>query len=218
MSSFCKGCRKTKDNEDFGIKEDGSQYKTCTKCRNRKNKPIEIIQHCCDDEELRNTLKQLNCTIIRLNTLSYMLGMDAYSAQKLFWNIISHGNHAITETITLNNIHFITVLFNHVGFDTKNSSEENVNIIMFKMSKTEVFYATYGSDKNVLEGFMKCLKLPNKKMCDICNYKKKCLRQCGKCNNKLCIDCFKTNNNEYINSCPYCRYNILEHSKKQKRL
>ena len=57
MSPLCKGCRKTKDNEDFGIKKDGSQYKTCTKCRNRKNKPIEIIQHCCVDGEFRNTLK-----------------------------------------------------------------------------------------------------------------------------------------------------------------
>ena len=39
MSSFCKGCRKTKDNEGFGMKKDGSQYKTCETCRANKCKP-----------------------------------------------------------------------------------------------------------------------------------------------------------------------------------
>ena len=49
-------------------------------------------------------------------------------------------------------------------------------------------------------------------MCDTCSYKKKCLRQCGKCNNKICIECFKKHNNNYINSCPYCRCTIADHS------
>ena len=35
MSVFCKGCKKTKDNEDFGINKNGSQYKTCVMCRAR---------------------------------------------------------------------------------------------------------------------------------------------------------------------------------------
>ena len=33
MSVFCKGCRKTKDNEEFGLKANGTQYKTCMTCR-----------------------------------------------------------------------------------------------------------------------------------------------------------------------------------------
>ena len=41
MSVFWKGCRTTKVNEDFGLKTDGKQYKTCTKCRNKKIKKIE---------------------------------------------------------------------------------------------------------------------------------------------------------------------------------
>ena len=41
MSVFCKGCKKIKDNEDFGIKNNGSQYKTCMKCRERKHKKTE---------------------------------------------------------------------------------------------------------------------------------------------------------------------------------
>ena len=38
MSVFCKGCKKTKDSEDFGIKKDGSQYKTCVMCRDYDKK------------------------------------------------------------------------------------------------------------------------------------------------------------------------------------
>ena len=41
MSVFCKGCKKVKDNEDFGITNNGSQYKTCMKCRERKHKNTE---------------------------------------------------------------------------------------------------------------------------------------------------------------------------------
>ena len=41
MSVFCKGCRKTKVNEDFGLKDNGAQYKTYGKCRNKKVKKIE---------------------------------------------------------------------------------------------------------------------------------------------------------------------------------
>ena len=35
MSVFCKSCNKTKDSEDFGIKNDETQYKTCVRCRAR---------------------------------------------------------------------------------------------------------------------------------------------------------------------------------------
>ena len=72
------------------------------------------------------------------------------------------------------------------------------------------------SHKNIYHGFMECLKLPNKKMCDICNNKKKCFRECTKCKNKFCVECFKNHNKDYVNSCPYCRNNIDEHSKMNK--
>ena len=36
MSVCCKGCRKTKDNEEFGLKANRTQYKTCMKCRYKK--------------------------------------------------------------------------------------------------------------------------------------------------------------------------------------
>ena len=36
MSVCCNGCRKTKDNEEFGLKADGNQYKTCMTCKYKK--------------------------------------------------------------------------------------------------------------------------------------------------------------------------------------
>ena len=41
MSAFCKGCKKTKDNEDSGINNNGSQYNTCVKCRDYDRKRVE---------------------------------------------------------------------------------------------------------------------------------------------------------------------------------
>ena len=38
MSVFCKGCKKTKDNEYVGMKNNGIQYKTCVNWRERKQK------------------------------------------------------------------------------------------------------------------------------------------------------------------------------------
>ena len=38
MSVYCKGCKKTEDNEDFGIKNNGTQYKTCVRCRDYDKK------------------------------------------------------------------------------------------------------------------------------------------------------------------------------------
>ena len=42
MSVFCKGCKKTKDSEDFGIKNDETQYKTCVRCRDKDKKQYKL--------------------------------------------------------------------------------------------------------------------------------------------------------------------------------
>ena len=41
MSVFCKGCKTNKDNEDVGMKNNGTQHKTCVKCRERYHKKPE---------------------------------------------------------------------------------------------------------------------------------------------------------------------------------
>jgi len=215
MSVFCKGCKKTKDNEYFGMKNNGTQYKTCVNCRERKQKKPEDKKEeikCCDEEDIRNTFKQLNCKIVYLNELEYMLGLDRASARMVFNKIIEYNNMAIVETIKETNFMYILSIFVHLGFSIDKIVNCNVNMVIYKAPNREVKIVLTGADKNMFDGFMKCLKVPNKKMCDICNYKKKCFRQCGKCNNKVCIDCFKNNNNKHINSCPYCRYTMSDHS------
>ena len=107
---------------------------------------------------------------------------------------------------------YILPIFVHLGLSIDKIVNCSVNMVIYKAHNKEVKIVLTASDKNMFDGFMKCLKVPNKKMCDICNYKKKCFRQCGKCNNKVCIYCFKNNNNKHINSCPYCRYTMSEHS------
>ena len=73
MSVFCKVCRKTKVNEDFGLKGNGTQYKTCIKCRSKEIKKIEEEEiTCCDVEQIRDTFRKLNYEIVYLNDLTYM--------------------------------------------------------------------------------------------------------------------------------------------------
>ena len=101
MPAFGKCCKKNKDNEDFGLKADGSQYKTCVNCRERKRKKTEEkedeITSC--DVEIRNTFKQLNCKTVYLNDSKYMLNLDRDAARTVFNIIIAYTNFAITETI-----------------------------------------------------------------------------------------------------------------------
>ena len=61
---MCEGCRKTEDNEEFGLKADGTQYKSCMKCRSKQiKKPEEEIIECCDAELIRDTFEKIkwNC-------------------------------------------------------------------------------------------------------------------------------------------------------------
>ena len=221
MSVFCKGCRKTKVNEDFGLKTDGNQYKTCIKCRNKKIKNIEKeeeIIECCDAELIRDTFRKLNCRIVYLKELKYMMDLDKHVAISIFSKMIMYNNIAIIETITSDNFCSFMNLLTHLEIYTMGHhiSQFGVNFVIYKNSKDSLMRITTESATNIFEGFMKCLKLPNKKMCDICNNKKKCFRECAKCKHKLCVECFKNHNKNYVNSCPYCRNNIEEHSKMNK--
>ena len=109
MSVLCKGCRKTKVNEDFGLKTDGNQYTTCIKCRNKKIKNIEKEEEeltCCDVELIRDTFRKLNCRIVYLNELKYMMDLDKHVAISIFSKMIMYNNLAVIETITSDNLSF----------------------------------------------------------------------------------------------------------------
>ena len=71
-----------------------------------------------------------------------------------------------------------------------------INIVIYKNSKDTMVRTISDSHMNIYHGFMECLKLPNKKMCDICNNKKKCFRECVKCKNKICVECFNNHNKD----------------------
>ena len=223
MSVLCKGCRKTKINEDFGLKDNGTQYKTCITCRNKKIKKIEEkeeeIIECCDAELIRDTFRKLNCRIVYLKELKYMMGLDRTVAKSIFGKMVMCNNIAIIESITLSNICSILNLLEHIGVHTMNIRSYGMNIVIYKNSKDTMFRALTGSDLNKFEGFMKCIKLPNKKMCDMCNYKKKCFRQCVKCINKFWFECSRTiTKTMLIHVLTYCRYNVVEHNKTNSML
>jgi len=66
---------------------------------------------------------------------------------------------------------------------------------------------------NVFKDYVISVKLKNKKRCNICQLKKKCIKSCYRCCDKYCSDCFYKFNEKEIKACPYCRYTFKEHIK-----
>ena len=131
MSVFCKGCRKTKDDEEFGLKANGTQYKTCIKCRNKKNeKPEEEIIECCGVEAIRNTFKKT--VKLCANGLKFMMDLDSGLARAFFNNMIKTRNSVIIETITLSNFCPLMNLFMHLGFDIEDIRTYDTNFVIHK--------------------------------------------------------------------------------------
>ena len=129
MSVCCNGCRKTKDNEEFGLKADGNQYKTYIKCRNKNNKkPEEEIIECCGAELIRDTFKQLNCEIVYVNELKYMMDLDSGLARTIFSGMPKTNNLVIVETITLSNFCPLMNLFMYLGFDIHDIRTYGINL------------------------------------------------------------------------------------------
>ena len=137
MSVFCKGCRETKDNEEFGLKTDGNHYKTCTKYRNQKIKKIEEegIIECCDVELMRDTFIKLNCRTVHLNGLKYMMDLDRNVARSLFIKMVIYNNIAIIETITSTNFCPLMTLPIHLYiFNMEHIRTYGLNIVIYKNS------------------------------------------------------------------------------------
>ena len=96
------------------------------------------------------------------------------------------------------------ILLLHVGLAVEEMGTLDTTLVIHKDSKDTIMIILTDSDIDGFHGFMKCLKVQNKKMCDICNNKNKCLRQCGNCKQSM-YRIFKNNNQYYISSCPFYR-------------
>ena len=127
------------------------------------------------------------------------MDLDSGIARAIFSGMLKTNNVVIVETIAWPNFCPLMNLLTHLGFNKEDLKTYNTNIIICKKSKDTMIRTTAGSAIHIFEGFMKSSKLPNKKICDICNYKKKCFRQCEKCENKLCFECFKNHDKDYVN-------------------
>ena len=140
------------------------------------------------------------------------MDLDSGIARGIFSGMLKTNKFVIVETITWPIFCPRMNLLTHLGFNIEDINTYGINIVIYNDSNNTMIRHTTGSVRNIYDGFMNCLKLPNKKMCGICKTNNKCFRQCVKCKNKLCFECFKKHNKDYVNSCPYCIYNTVEHS------
>ena len=170
-------------------------------------------------ELIRDTFRKLNCRIVQVNELNYMMDLDRNVAISFFTKLVIYNNIVIIKTITSTNCcHLMNLLIHLDIFNMEEIRRYGMNSVIYKSSNDTMVRTITASALNIFEGFMKCIKLPNKKMCDICNNEKTDFRECAKCKNKICVECFKNHNKDCVNSCPYCRNNIAEHSKRIRLL
>ena len=130
------------------------------------------------------------------NELKSMIDLSSGLVRAIFRDMMKESNCVIVETITCTNFCYLFKLFSHLGYNTENLRTYKTNFVIYTDSKDTMMTVRSGAVRNMFEGFMKCLKLPNKKMCDICNNNKKCFRLCFKCKNKMCFECFKKHNKD----------------------
>ena len=89
---------------------------------------------CCDEEDIRNTFKQLNCKIVYLNELNYMLNLDRATA-RIIDKMIACSNLAIVETIKESSFIYIVNIFVHLGFNIDRIINCDVNVVKEKIRK-----------------------------------------------------------------------------------
>ena len=104
------------------------------------------------------------------------MDLDRHVARSFFTKMVIYNNITIIETITSDHFCFISNLLEHIGVYTDDMITYDSNIVIYRNYKDVTIRTITGSAINIFEGFIKCLKLPNKNMCDICNNKHKCFR------------------------------------------
>ena len=100
-----------------------------------------------------------------------MMDLDSGLAKPFFKNMIKTRNFVIIETITLSSFCPFMNLFMHLGFDIHDIRTYCINLAIYNNSDNTMIIIINVCVRHISDGFMKCLKLPNKKMCDICNHK-----------------------------------------------
>jgi hypothetical protein len=217
MTKLCSGCRKHKDVEFFGFKSNNTEYKTCMGCRNKSTQqsaPENIPFHRCSIDDIKQTLKSYNCDIILTENIEYLVDVPEPIACNIFRNLLIKNNGVYIEHITPTNLNNILYLFDHLGLlNERIFVSVGDYIIIFITEDSTLKYMRHVRLDNIYANFIKNLKIKNSKRCDICNNKKKCFKVCGRCDHKHCSECFKSNNNNYIKPCPFCRYTFVEHVK-----
>ena len=100
------------------------------------------------------------------------MDLDSGIARAIVSGMLKTNNCVIVETITWPNFCPLMNLLTHLGFNLEDIRTYGINIVIHKDYNNTMIRSTTGSVRNVYDGFMNCLKLPNKNMCDTCNNKK----------------------------------------------
>jgi hypothetical protein len=218
-TKYCKSCKAYSSN--FGFKPNGEEYKTCKTCRDKKKKqkilPVVNAEpeepKICDIEEIKQSFIDLNCEIYTYEKMKWLINLNPKEGKQYFTQIMTSENSAFIETITEDNICNLFQFFDSIGVDhMKMKLGYNCNFVIYTDKHQDKLVIVFTSaTNNLFDNFMIKEKLKNRRTCELCCEKSKCFRVCHQCNKRHCVKCFKENNKQFINDCPFCRYTFKEH-------
>ena len=114
------------------------------------------------------------------------------------------------------NIHYGQYVFTeNLPPEIKNDANRNFPCVILKFRNDNQIFTYVMKTCNSLNYFLAPNKLKNPKRCKICYEKTKHFRSCFRCNKKICSNCVKSLQNL---KCPFCQYDILEHSIEMNKL
>ena len=220
----CSKCKVVKGSVYFGEKKNGQEYKTCLTCRGKKlicsddtmkDKCIvdydKELKPFLDYDEIKKTCEGYGYNILNL-PICNKEDLEA-SAEYIKFKLMN------TKTMLLvnyNEINLWTFYFlETLPKQIKNDANKNFPCVIMKFKNENTIFTYVMRTCNSLKYFYDINRLKNPRRCEICLTKTKHFRSCYRCHKNICSNCLKSLPSLI---CPYCKYDILEHSCKMNEL
>jgi hypothetical protein len=100
------------------------------------------------------------------------------------------------------------LLFYPLPYDMNQTDEQRMRLIISLDGQSLIDYGI--PLVNLFDGFVKDVKYPGKRRCDICydkNFRR--LKECYRCNKRCCDECYTKIRN--TRTCSFCRYSLKDH-------
>ena len=219
-SKRCSRCKLNKFAKDFGIKKNGEEYKTCVTCRDSSTKlyiqskdKFLNLRPFVDISHIKYTFEQYGYKTI-------LVGNDPIAQSWMYNPIIIESMLLKTKSVIVINYvewgnEFHDYVINKIDPEMLDYVLDHAPCVICAFSHKFKIITCGMKYCNSFEHFFKISKLPHIRRCCLCCEKERKFVNCFRCDNRLCLTCFQKCPNLI---CPYCNYDIQEHSEYMDKL